>query len=164
VATRYERPLFAMGAGGSMYFIPTLSCHGCGRLIRFPLTLQGEFAPRHIAWPWGALSANFLCESCLKISSYWAEDCNWEESDDHPTGGISLFQVDIKCGATPCIGTLPILTTMPPGSYVAEAAERLASADMNGIPCNVGQHPNIGRRKDMCPGSIAVTLLTEMWE
>lgn len=130
-----------------MIFLPYLPCKLCVGHIELPLSIHRETTPRQIAWPWGALSGNFLCPSCRRPSLYWAGDCLW----NHPrsmnrylkTTNLAVHQIDIPCGVEGCAGLLHILAVMPLISHVEDAASLAAQVGLNGTSCDNG-HPNHG--------------------
>ena len=137
-----------------MTFLPYLQCKNCPAHIRLPLPIQSQTPPRQIAWPWGRLDGNFLCQSCMRPSVYWAEDCRWDpaQSTDlhHTSIPRAVHQIDVPCGIERCASLLHILAVMSLGSHVPEAASLVSMigrygrySDMNGIVCDSG-HPNRG--------------------
>ncbi len=152
-----------------MIFLPVLSCENCHQSISLPLPIQREIAPRQIAWPWSALSGNFLCQSCWKMNTYLSQDCRWNgtQSTDlvKTTIQTAIYRISVPCDTLPCVGLLHILAVMPLGFDVAAAASLLTTVELNGITCDNG-HPNYGSLvpKEIGSTSISVTRVTESWE
>src|ERR1700733_1247018 len=131
-----------------MDFVPHLRCKSCPTHIWLPLPIQDRKTPRQIAWPWGALSGNFRCQSCGRVSLYWAEDCHWQRLiDTNPPGtknSLVVHRISVPCGIEQCAGLLHILAVMPVWSRVEDGTNLAARTDLNGIPCDK-EHPNHGR-------------------
>jgi hypothetical protein len=135
-------------SGNLMTFLPYLQCKNCPGHIQLPLPIQGDKSPRQIAWPWGSLSGNFLCQLCMRPSLYWAEDCRWrpaQNTDLHQTTKpLAVHQIDVPCGIRRCPNLLHILAVMPLESHVPEAASLVMTIGLNGIICD-SDHANHGR-------------------
>lgn len=144
-----------------MIFLPYLLCKTCPSHISLPLPIQSETTPRQIAFPWGALSGNFLCQSCMRPSLYWAEDCRWDRAQStdqhHKSKSLAVHQIDIPCGAERCAGLLHILAVMPLGSHLEDAASLVARVLWVGTICDNG-HPNSGRVDHRAFGCTAISL------
>lgn len=130
-----------------MIFLPYLLCKSCPSHIWLPLPIDRETGPHQMAFPWGALSGTFLCQSCMRPSLYWAEDCRWDRAPntDQPDTSKSaeVYQIDIPCSVEMCPGLLHILAVMPVGSREAEAANLVAQLHLVGTSCDK-EHPNYG--------------------
>jgi hypothetical protein len=127
-----------------MVFLPFLYCKTCPGHIWLPLPIQSQNTPRQILWPWGTFSGNFLCPSCMRPSPHWAEDCRWsraESTSQHqrPTAQ-AVHRISIPCGVGRCPCLVHILTAMPLGSEVEDAASLVARVSLSGILCDNG-HP-----------------------
>ena len=131
-----------------MIFLPYLQCKLCVGRIELPLSIQRETTPRQIAWPWGALSGNFLCPSCMHPSLYWAEDCRWNRARSMyrylKSMDLAVHQICIPCGVVRCAGLLRILVVMPVKSHIEDAASLVSRTDFRGTLCDNG-HPNLGQ-------------------